>query len=182
MYLWYNLDRLRTGSLLQDAGGNYCIALGFKNQYIDKNATMLVISCGDKKPLDFDEVAKYFSYTFGFYIIYSYRPLKVIKYDYFDEEDSKLFLLKYNLLNPDKNYVFQLSAKIVKGKNLKEGKIYQDFLTRFISVYPFFTVSGITLINTYTKEICYLEHVRDTEFLEVSEQYQKDFIANSLHK
>lgn len=180
--LWYNLDRLRTGSLLKDENGVYYVVLGFEQKYIDKNTVMLVISCDKKKPLTLEEVGKNLGGIFKDYIITDYKVFDVINYDYFGEQESRTFLLKYNLLNPEKGYLFQLSAKIVKGDKLKEGKIYQDYLRYFIEIFPFYKLNDKDLINLDTQNSYpYVKRVKDMEFLEVTEQYHKEFMKYYLY-
>lgn len=181
--LLYDLDKLRTGSLLKDESGSYCVVLGFGRKFIDKDTVMLLISCGKKKPLTFEDVSKKFDFIFVSAIIDNIKFLNVVKYDYFNEQESKNFLLKYNLLNQDKTCIFRLSAKRVKGKNLKEDKIYQDFLKNFLDIVPFYKLKDKDLINIETKKSYPLvERVKDMEFLEVTREYQKEFVDYYLYE
>ena len=62
--LLYDLDKLRTGSLLKGESDCYCVVLGFGEKFIDKNTVMLVVPCGKEKPLTFADVSKYFDFIF----------------------------------------------------------------------------------------------------------------------
>lgn len=182
--LLYDLDKLRTGSLLKDASDCYGVVLGFGEKFIDKNTVMLVVPCGKEKPLTFADVSKYFDFTFISAIIDidEFKFLNVVKYDYFNEQESKNFLLKYNLLYSERPCIFKLKAKRVT--KLKEGKIYQDYLKYFFytDIFPFYKLEHQDLINIETHSVCpYVGKVKDMEFLEVTEEYQKEFTEYYLY-
>ena len=180
--LLYDLDKLRTGSLLKDASDCYGVVLGFGKKFIDKNTVMLVVPCGKEKPLTFADVSKYLDFIFISAIIDEFKFLNVVKYDYFNEQESKNFLLKYNLLYPERHCIFKLKAKRVT--KLKEGKIYQDYLKYFFYTdeFPFYKLENQDLINIETHSVYpYVGKVKDMEFLEVTEEYQKDFLDYYLY-
>ena len=180
--LLYDLDKLRTGSLLKGESDCYCVVLGFGEKFIDKNTVMLVVPCGKEKPLTFADVSKYFDFIFISAIIDEFKSLNVVKYDYFNEQESKNFLLKYNLLYPERHCIFKLKAKRVT--KLKEGKIYQDYLKYFFYTdeFPFYKLENQDLINIETHSVYpYVGKVKDMEFLEVTEEYQKDFLEYYLY-
>ena len=181
--LLYDLDKLRTGSLLKGESDCYCVVLGFGRKFIDKNTVMLVVPCGKEKPLTFADVSKYFDFTFISAIIDEFKSLNVVKYDYFNEQESKNFLLKYNLLYPDRQYIFKLNAKRVKADKLKEGKIYQDYLKyMYTDIFPFYKLENQDLIDIETHSVYpYVGKVKDMEFLEVTEEYQKEFTEYYLY-
>ena len=179
--LLYDLDKLRTGSLLKDECDCYCVVLGFERKFIDKNTVMLVVPCGNEKPLTFEDVSKHFYYIFSSAIINEFKFLNVVKYDYFNEQESKNFLLKYNLLYPEIPCIFKLKAKRVT--KLKEEKIYQDYLKYFYTdEFPFYKLENQDLINIETHNVFpYVGKVKDMEFLEVTEEYQKEFVEYYLY-
>ena len=180
--LLYDLDKLRTGSLLKGESDCYCVVLGFGEKFIDKNTVMLVVPCGKEKPLTFADVSKYFDFIFISAIIDEFKSLNVVKYDYFNEQESKNFLLKYNLLYPERHCIFKLKAKRVT--KLKEGKIYQDYLNYFFYTgeFPFYKLENQDLINIETHSVYpYVGKVKNMEFLEVTEEYQKDFLEYYLY-
>lgn len=181
--LLYDLDKLRTGSLLKDESDSYCVVIGFGRKFIDKNTVMLVVSCGKEKPLTFEDVSKHLDFIFVSSIIDNVKSLKVVKYDYFNEQESKNFLLKYNLLYPDRQYIFKLNAKRVKADKLKEGKIYQDYLKyMYTDIFPFYKLEHQDLINIETNKVFpFVGKVKDMEFLEVTEEYQKEFVEYYLY-
>ena len=51
---YYDLKRLRTGSLLKDAD-TYYVVLGFGSEFLDAS-TIIIVALFDKKPLHIEEV------------------------------------------------------------------------------------------------------------------------------
>ena len=130
----------------------------------------------------FKSDSEYFDFTFISAIIDEFKSLNVVKYDYFNEQESKNFLLKYNLLYPERHCIFKLKAKRVT--KLKEGKIYQDYLKYFFYTdeFPFYKLENQDLINIETHSVYpYVGKVKKMEFLEVTEEYQKDFLEYYLY-
>lgn len=129
--IYYDLDRLRVGSLLK-RGNAYYFVLGYESLYLNYLSTLRVIGIGKKKPKDLLEVQTFlmgkenldFTYLLG---DKDAKLCSVVKYDYFDFEQSKALLVKYNLLNSTRLYP-DIHVKFVKRSKVEKGKYYQDVL------------------------------------------------------
>lgn len=129
--IYYDLNRLRVGSLLK-RGNAYYFVLGYESMYLNYLSTLTVVGLGRKKPKDLLEVHTFlmkkenldFTYLLG---DKDAKLCSVVKYDYFDFEQSKALLVKYNLLNSTRLYP-DIHVKFVKRSKVEKGKYYQDVL------------------------------------------------------
>lgn len=129
--LYYDLDRLRVGSLLK-RGDSYYFVLGYESLYLNYLSILIVVGMGRKKPKDLLEVQTFLMEKENFDFTYLMGDIdaklcSVVKYDYFDFEQSKALLLKYNLLNSTRLYP-DIHVKFVKRSKVEKGKYYQDVL------------------------------------------------------
>ena len=175
---YYDLKRLRTGSLLKDAD-TYYVVLGFGSEFLDAS-TIIITALFDKKPLHIEEVMSEQTDFLSYFICSTpiIAPPRVIKYDYFSEEESRVFLTKYNMLNPQMSLVYKMNYNFVTSKRTKQGKIYCDY-KRLIEddYYSSFYIRVNDLLYTYPekKPVLNIKQTAKIPLIEVTENYVKEY-------
>lgn len=176
--LYYDLKRLRTGSLLKDVD-TYYVVLGFGNEVLDRS-TVIIVAPFKVKPLHIEDVMAKQKELMSYFIFETQfiRPPKVIKYDYFSEEDSKVFLTKYHMMYPEDDFVYKMDYSFVTSKRAKQGKIYCDYMCQIKDeYYSLFYIRIKEFLFTYPeKKPAYnIKQNASIPLIEVTENYVKAY-------
>lgn len=181
--IYYNLKKLRTGSLLRD-DYDYYFVLGFLSDILESNTAIAVIHL-EKKPKSLSDIADRLKGNDVFHhIIYFHvfghpmvNPPKAVDYNYFSEEDSKLFLMKFNMLDSEYRYFYNVCANFTSSKRTKENCFYYDFLDEIgLDYCSLYQRLGTNLVSVTDKTKKYSIKDESVRLIELSKEEVERYV------